>query len=50
MGRITSILAVGVPHDQILGLLGFELASSLALVWFLIGERKLATQGALNAA
>ena len=50
LGRIASVLAVGIPHDQILSLLMFELASSLALAWFLVGARKQTTEGALNAA
>ena len=39
LGRIASILMVGMPHQQIIGLLGFEIVSSAMFVWFLFLNR-----------
>ncbi len=41
IGRIASILARGLPHEQIIGLLLFEIASSVLFIWFLVRERKI---------
>ncbi|MEM1403420.1 MAG: DUF4345 domain-containing protein [Pseudomonadota bacterium] len=38
-GRIASIVAVGTPHEQIAGLLSFELIASAACLWFLLSRR-----------
>ena len=38
IGRIASILALGMPHEQIIGLLLFELVSSAVFVWFLVSQ------------
>ncbi len=36
LGRIASIIAVGMPHGQIMNLLVVELLSSAMLTWFLL--------------
>lgn len=37
-GRVASILALGAPHQQIIGLLIFEIISSAIFVWFLLSQ------------
>ncbi len=38
LGRIASIASVGVPHDQIMGLLIFEVVMSVLFAWLLMHE------------
>ncbi len=38
-GRLTSIFALGVPHEHIVGLLVFELVSVGLFAWFLFSQR-----------
>ncbi len=38
LGRIASILALGIPHQQIVGLLVFEIVSSAVFIWLLIAQ------------
>ena len=45
IGRVASILARGMPHEQIVGLLVFEIASSMLFIWFLLKDRKVETVG-----
>ncbi|MCG8416120.1 MAG: DUF4345 domain-containing protein [Pseudomonadales bacterium] len=46
IGRIASILALGIPHQQIVGLLVFEIVSSAVFIWLLLSQpvKKLADQ------
>lgn len=39
VGRIASIVAVGAPHEQITGLLSFEVVASVVCLWFLLSGR-----------
>ena len=50
LGRFSSILLVGMPHDQIVGLLLFEVFSALAFTWLLISDRKHRADRVLNPA
>ena len=36
IGRLASIALSGMPHDQIVGLLAFELVTATAFGWFLV--------------
>lgn len=38
LGRVSSILALGMPHDSIVGLLLFEVVSTVVFLWFLIRQ------------
>lgn len=40
IGRLASIAAVGLPHPQILSLLGFEIVSSVVCAYFLIAGQR----------
>ena len=37
-GRLASILALGVPHQQIVGLFAFEIVSTALFIWFLYSQ------------
>ena len=41
IGRVASIALVGMPHDQILSLLIFEIATSITFAWLLFSGSKL---------
>ncbi len=45
LGRMSSILALGMPHQQIIGLLVFELCAAAMFAWFLLAERRSWTGG-----
>lgn len=39
IGRVASVLAIGMPHQQIVSLLVIEMVSSALLVWFLCSQQ-----------
>ena len=45
VGRMASIITLGLPHQMIVNLFVFELVSSALLVWFLVtDQRSIATE------